>query len=139
MPRGQTGYAGHALAAIDVALWDIKGKALGQPLWKLLGGHRAVVPTYASGSLRRGLTDRQAEQAARILLQKGFRSMKTQMALPGDPTPAEEVRRMRVVRDAIPEPLAGKLGEDGAGGAGGASSSARATSRRSPTVTGLWR
>ena len=47
------------------------------------------------------LTDRQAEQAARILLQKGFRSMKTQMALPGDPTPAEEVRRIRVVRDAI--------------------------------------
>ena len=29
MPRGQTGYAAHALAAIDLALWDIKGKALG--------------------------------------------------------------------------------------------------------------
>ena len=29
-----------ALSAIDVALWDIKGKALEQPLWKLLGGHR---------------------------------------------------------------------------------------------------
>src|SRR6476659_7195151 len=32
MPRGQTGYAAHALAAIDVALWDIKGKALNQPV-----------------------------------------------------------------------------------------------------------
>src|SRR5246500_3649443 len=51
-----------ALSAIDVALWDIKGKALDQPLWKLLGGHRHRVPTYASGSLRRGLTDKQAEQ-----------------------------------------------------------------------------
>ena len=90
-----------ALSAIDTALWDIKGKALDQPLWKLLGGHRARVPTYASGSLRRGLTDKQAEQAARILLQKGFREMKTQMALPGNPTPAEEIRRVRVVRDAI--------------------------------------
>ena len=59
------------------------------------------VPTYASGSLRRGLTDKQAEQAARILVQKGFREMKTQMALPGDPTPADEVRRVRVVREAI--------------------------------------
>ena len=29
-----------ALSAIDTALWDIKGKALDQPLWKLLGGHR---------------------------------------------------------------------------------------------------
>ena len=58
-------------------------------------------PTYASGSLRRGLTDDQAQRAARILLQKGFREMKTQMALPGNPTPAEEVRRVRVVREAI--------------------------------------
>src|SRR5476649_1738272 len=90
-----------AHSAIDTALWDIKGKALEQPLWKLLGGHRDKVPTYASGSLRRGLTDKQAEQAARILVQKGFREMKTQMGLPGNPTPAEEIRRVRVVRDAI--------------------------------------
>ena len=90
-----------ALSAIDVALWDIKGKALEQPLWKLLGGHRDRVPTYASGSLRRGLSDDQAQRAARILVQKGFREMKTQMALPGDPTPADEVRRIRVVREAI--------------------------------------
>src|SRR5262245_14188756 len=55
-----------ALSAIDTALWDIKGKALDQPLWKLLGGHRDRVPTYASGSLRRGLTDDQAQRAARI-------------------------------------------------------------------------
>ena len=90
-----------ALSAIDIALWDIKGKALEQPLWKLLGGHRDRVATYASGSLRRGLTDDQAQQAARILVQKGFREMKTQMALPGNPTPADEIRRVRVVRDAI--------------------------------------
>jgi len=90
-----------ALSAIDTALWDIKGKALDQPLWSLLGGHRDRVATYASGSLRRGLTDDQAQRAAQILLQKGFREMKTQMALPGNPTPAEEVRRVRVVREAI--------------------------------------
>src|SRR4051812_41038105 len=90
-----------ALSAVDVALWDIKGKALDQPLWKLLGGHRDRVPTYASGSLRRGLTDDQAQRAAHILVQKGFTEMKTQMALPGNPTPADEVRRVRVVREAI--------------------------------------
>src|SRR5579864_2175080 len=50
-----------ALSAIDVALWDIKGKAFDQPLWKLLGGHRDRVATYASGSLRRGLTHAQAD------------------------------------------------------------------------------
>jgi L-alanine-DL-glutamate epimerase-like enolase superfamily enzyme len=90
-----------ALSAIDIALWDIKGKALEQPLWKLLGGHRDRVPTYASGALRRGLTDDQAQKAARILIEKGFTEMKTQMALPGNPTPADEVRRVRVVREAI--------------------------------------
>ena len=90
-----------AASAIDIALWDIKGKALDQPLWKLLGGHRNRVATYASGSLRRGLTDKQAQTAAKLLVKKGFVEMKTQMALPGNPTPAEEVRRVRVVRDAI--------------------------------------
>ena len=90
-----------ALSAIDIALWDIKGKFLSQPLWKLLGGYRDKVPTYASGSLRRGLTDNQAQRAAQILVQKGFTEMKTQMALPGNPTPAEECRRVRVVREAI--------------------------------------
>lgn len=90
-----------ALSAIDVALWDIKGKALEQPLWKLLGGHRDRVPTYASGALRRGLTDDQAQQAARTLVEKGFKEMKTQMALPGNPTPADEIRRVQVVREAI--------------------------------------
>ena len=90
-----------ALAAIDVALWDIKGKALEQPLWKLLGGHRDRVPTYASGALRRGLTDDQAAQAARTLVEKGFTEMKTQMALPGNPAPADEIRRVRTVREAI--------------------------------------
>jgi L-alanine-DL-glutamate epimerase-like enolase superfamily enzyme len=98
---GPAGIFTLALSAIDVALWDIKGKALEQPLWKLLGGARERVNTYASGSLRRGLTDAQAATAARRLVDKGFIEMKTQMALPGNPSPAEEVRRARVVRDAI--------------------------------------
>jgi len=101
---GDSGPAGIftlALSVIDIALWDLKGKILGQPLWKLLGGHRQRVPTYASGSLRRGLTDDQAQRAARTLLEKGFREMKTQLGLPGDPTPADEVRRVTLVREAI--------------------------------------
>jgi L-alanine-DL-glutamate epimerase-like enolase superfamily enzyme len=98
---GPSGIFTLALSAIDVALWDIKGKALGEPLWKLLGGHRDRVATYASGSLRRGLSDAQAQRAAQTLVHKGFIEMKTQMALLGNPTPADEVRRVRVVREAI--------------------------------------
>ena len=98
---GPGGIYSLALSAIDTALWDIKGKALDQPLWKLLGGHRDRVPTYASGALRRGLTDDQAAQAARTLVDNGFTQMKTQMALPGNPTPADEIRRVCAVREAI--------------------------------------
>ncbi len=89
-----------ASAAIDIALWDIKGKALGQPVWKLLGGARERVPTYASGALRRELSDETAAKAARRLAETGFTEMKMQLALPGRPTPADEVRRARLVREA---------------------------------------
>ena len=45
------GLVTRAVSAIDVALWDIKGKACNQPVWKLLGGLRDRVPCYASGRL----------------------------------------------------------------------------------------
>src|SRR5690606_14484151 len=46
--RGQSGYASHATAAVDVALWDLKGRYLNQPIWRLLGGARREVPVYAT-------------------------------------------------------------------------------------------
>ena len=90
-----------ALAAIDIALWDIRGKALGQPVWKLLGGARQRIAAYASGALRRGLTLDQVVSGAARLKGLGFSQMKTQLALPGDTSPAIEVERMRRVREAI--------------------------------------
>src|SRR5215831_10517995 len=98
---GPAGMFTLALSAIDIALWDIRGKALGQPLWKLLGGARQRVPTYASGALRRNLPLDEVVTAAGRLKDKGFREMKTQLALPGDTAPAKEVERMRRVREAI--------------------------------------
>src|SRR5437667_9484999 len=90
-----------ALSGLDMALWDIRGKALNLPLWKLLGGARDRVPTYASGALMRGLSLDRVVTAAATLKDKGFREMKTQLALPGETTPAIEVERMRRVREAI--------------------------------------
>ncbi len=90
-----------ALSAIDMALWDIKGKALGQPLWRLLGGARDRVATYASGALMRGLTLAQAEEAAHRLSESGFRQVKMQLALPGETSPERELERARVVRRAL--------------------------------------
>src|SRR5882672_5525929 len=90
-----------ALSALDMALWDIRGKALSLLLWKLLGGARERVPTYASGALMRGLSLDRVVTAAVTLKENGFREMKTQLALPGETTPAKEVERMVRVREAI--------------------------------------
>jgi L-talarate/galactarate dehydratase len=90
-----------ALSAIDIALWDIRGKIFNQPVSRLLGGHRQRVPTYASGALMRGFPLAHVEKAAAKLVEKGFKQMKTQLALPGDTNPELEVERMRVVRNAV--------------------------------------
>ena len=45
---GQSGYAFSAISALDIAIWDLKGKALGLPIWRLLGGYRRDLPAYAT-------------------------------------------------------------------------------------------
>jgi L-alanine-DL-glutamate epimerase-like enolase superfamily enzyme len=97
---GPGGIATLALTAIDVALWDIRGKALGLPLARLLGGLRERVPAYASGALMRTSPTDKVLEAAAALVKKGFRQMKTQMAVEGL-TPAQEVERIRLVREAV--------------------------------------
>ena len=98
---GPGGVFAHALAAIDIALWDIKGKACNLPLASLVGGHRDRVVTYASGALMRGYTNEHCVKAAPRLVEKGFRQMKMQLALPGNTNPAREVERARLIREAI--------------------------------------
>ena len=98
---GPAGIFTLACSAIDIALWDIKGKALNQPVWKLLGGFRDRVPCYASGAMTRDLTLEQVVSAGPKLVEKGFRQMKTQMALPGRTNARIEADRMRRVREAI--------------------------------------
>ena len=90
-----------ALSALDTALWDIKGKHLGQPVAKLLGGHRDKVPAYASGALMRQFTLKEVETAGRKLVDRGWKAMKTQLALPGHTTPEIEVNRIKVLREII--------------------------------------
>ena len=94
-----------ALSAIDIALWDIKGKALNQPLSKLVGGCRERVPTYASGALMRTFTLEHVANAGQKLVANGFRQMKMQLALPGDTSPEREVERARMIREAVGESI----------------------------------
>src|ERR1700682_355990 len=98
---GPAGILTMAMSAIDVALWDVKGKALGLPLWKLLGGGRDRIATYASGALRRGLKLDEAVTAAGRLREKGYQQTKMQLGLPGITSPAREVEQARLIREAV--------------------------------------
>jgi L-alanine-DL-glutamate epimerase-like enolase superfamily enzyme len=97
---GPGGIVALAISAIDIALWDIRGQAFGQPLARLLGGLRDRVPAYASGALSRTTPTDKLERAAAALVEKGYTQIKTQMAIEGL-TPAQEVERIKLVRDAV--------------------------------------
>lgn len=109
-PRGQSGYASHAIAAIDGAMWDLKAQAAGEPLWRLFGGARDSVPVYATFGF--GFLDREAlPRAAKEWVAKGFTHLKMtvgQHALMRRDEPrtlrsviAEDLKRIRAVRDAV--------------------------------------
>lgn len=109
-PRGQSGYAMHAIAAVDLALWDIKGQALGQPVWKLLGGARSSVSTYATVGF--DFFDReQLVAVAKDWEKQGFSKFKMVVGHGGlkrkdEPRPLldvlrEDVMRVKLLREAI--------------------------------------
>jgi L-alanine-DL-glutamate epimerase-like enolase superfamily enzyme len=88
-----------ALSAIDMACWDLRGKALGQSVCALLGGLRDRVPTYASGALMRPHPVDYLAKAGPRLRDMGFRQMKMQCG--SEPTVAASIERVRVMREAI--------------------------------------
>jgi L-alanine-DL-glutamate epimerase-like enolase superfamily enzyme len=88
-----------ALSAIDMACWDLKGKAVGQSVCALLGGLRDRAPTYASGALMRPHPVDYLEKAGPRLKGMGFRQMKMQCG--AEAQPAREVERVRVMRESV--------------------------------------
>lgn len=72
---GRSGVGLHAMSGIDIALWDIKGKKLGLPIWKLLGGgFRSDIRCYASVLFES--TPEQTGEVARHLQGQGFDAVK---------------------------------------------------------------
>ena len=96
---GPGGVFSLALSAVDMACWDLKGKAVGQSVCALLGGLRERVPTYASGALMRPHPIDYLAKAGPRLRDMGFTQMKMQCG--SEPTPAASVERVRVMREAI--------------------------------------
>ena len=100
----QTFKAGHAgavfgtIGALDTALWDIKAKAAGEPLWRLLGGRDRRVPAYASG-LDMGLDDDELVALYQTYAERGLRAAK----LKGGLDVERDRQRLTLVRDVLTE------------------------------------
>ena len=83
-----------ALSAFDIALWDLKARRAGLPLWRLLGGHDPLVPCYAGGidlDLPLDALLRQTDGN----LARGFRAIKMKV---GRPKLSEDVERLAAMR-----------------------------------------
>ena len=98
---GPRGMVTSAMSGIDIALWDIIGKACGKPIHKLIGGaQRTEVTSYATGLYFIDM-DRLIEEAveeAREYVEQGFVAIKMKIGL-GDPK--LDIRRVAAVREAI--------------------------------------
>ncbi|HEX5328486.1 MAG TPA: mandelate racemase/muconate lactonizing enzyme family protein [Acetobacteraceae bacterium] len=97
---GRKGVTACALSAIDIVLWDLKGKLLGLPLYKLFGGNSTRVPVYASG----GWTSyRDDELVAEItgMVARGYTAVKFKVGVSGSTDLRRDVERVRKVREAV--------------------------------------
>ena len=94
---GGTGILTVAFAAIDMASWDLLGRALGKPLYQLWGGTQTTIPSYESSGLSIGSFGQVLDQAERFL-SNGNSRMKVRL---GYETIAEEVSLLSSLKDEL--------------------------------------
>jgi len=95
--HGVPGLALFGIAAVDLALWDLVGKALGQPVWRLLGAHRDRVPAYAMVGWLNYDND-ELKRICATAVEQGFQGVKIKV---GSPTLAEDIARIEAVRSVL--------------------------------------
>jgi len=91
-----------ALSAVDAALWDLKGKIFGLPLYRLLGGDQAQVPVYASGGWT-SYEDDELVAEIRGMVDQGYSMVKFKVGVEGGRNLRRDVRRVAAVREAVGE------------------------------------
>ena len=94
-----SGLANSAAGVVDIALWDLKAQALGQPLHRLLGAADNTVPAYASWNLWWSYDLATLVRHAQEHIDRGFRQMKYRLG--GVQDVAQAVERTRVLREAV--------------------------------------
>lgn len=99
LPRGQRPQIMAAIAGIDIALWDIKGKRAGMPVYQLLGGSAQPVFSYATGGYyHEGASVEDYARELAGFVSRGYRAVKLKT---GAESVADEAQRVRAVRQAI--------------------------------------
>ncbi|WP_144900784.1 mandelate racemase/muconate lactonizing enzyme family protein [Halobellus captivus] len=99
-PRAQTGVWSTGVSAIDIALWDIKGKQYDEPVWRLLGGARSEVPAYITFGFPEYDID-QLRTLAENLVADGNTRLKMVVGGNEDSTPVVDAKRVRAVREVV--------------------------------------
>jgi L-alanine-DL-glutamate epimerase-like enolase superfamily enzyme len=94
---GRGGIASFAISAVDIALWDIRGRKTGQPLWKMAGGAGTTCRAYCGG-IDLGFPLPKLLDNVRGYLTRGFNGIKIKV---GRPHLAEDVDRVAAVRELI--------------------------------------
>jgi len=98
--RSLSGLVSYGMSGVDIAIWDVKGKYLNQPVWRLLGGYSATVPAYITF----GLPEYNVEelvQAAKHFQSEGQDKLKMVVAIDNGRRVAEDAARVKAVREAV--------------------------------------
>ena len=91
------GIASFAISAVDIALWDLRGKRSGQPLWQMAGGAAQSCKAYCGG-IDLGFPLPKLLDNIQSYLDRGFNGVKIKI---GQPTLAEDLARIKAVRELI--------------------------------------
>ena len=95
---GQAGIAVLAMNPLDIACWDLIGKAANKPLYQLFGACRDRVPVYASAGLWLSSNMDELQREAQAFVSQGFKAMKMRL---GSARWQDDIARVEAIRDVI--------------------------------------
>lgn len=98
---GRKGLMFCALSAVDIALWDIKGKMLDIPLYRLFGGNDPKVPVYGSGGWTSYTDEQLVEEMVSLVKDDRYNMIKFKVGVEGGRNINRDVQRVAKVREAV--------------------------------------
>ncbi len=98
---GRKGLMFCAYSAVDIALWDLKGKILDMPLYRMFGGTETKIPVYGSGGWTSYTDEELVEEMTDLVKRDGYTTIKFKVGVEGGQNLTRDVERVRKVREAV--------------------------------------